>query len=517
MAITPTGRIACGGRTYAAPLVRRGDIRTCTPTQELYDLACTSDVVNCLLFRKQAFLAKKNELRALLAQAPAIAEAATAVAPSVTFQAPDPASWGRRVQAAQSKLSWCRRVVQLVEDALADTNIQPAWLLGGDIPTRPDRLTHTATLPPALWAATYSLVADMYRAARAQRVGVLDVGRADATQRIQYSNFRVGIPTFWAGQDFEAPLGPVDRSVPIIVTPGGTRGIAGVPNVWSGMRIPDVVQLAYFHFQSGVNYNALLDVRHHVVSAAVAAQNQEALIVNYWVYCTGRAFYMSHPGQLSREALRVLREDPAHAVPGTDWLIAYCKALIQDVLVQPFEVYVLYGLEQWAGNMAVWAQNGYIDVPVERFRQMAEQVISLRGSGQFRLAVTSATGLVAGVASAVNPVAGAAIAAVGLVINLLLDKFGAIGGWYCPLPLTLRSATGACDFSRVVGEDVSARAGVQTEALSDRARADLALEAEREAAQAQTAASAHAWFVPALTGVVAFGVGLGIAALARRT
>ena len=113
--------------------------------------------------------------------------------------------------------------------------------------------------------------------------------------------------------------------------------------------------------------------------------------------------------------------------------------------------------------------------------------------------------LAAPVFSAANPVAGIVVQALGLLADAAIAIGGAaVGGWRCPEPLTIRSATGDCDFSQLLGTDAQANVARQREgieryygggATSDEQRTDNP--------------SSDAWQKPAL---IAGGVALAAAA-----
>ena len=96
---------------YGFPAYPRPDRNRCAePWIAIYDVPCTDEAVECLLFRKRHYLWRQSRLLALLHRRPA---------PSASPVA---------------KLNWCSDVLELVLALADDTNLQRSFLRGYDVP-----------------------------------------------------------------------------------------------------------------------------------------------------------------------------------------------------------------------------------------------------------------------------------------------------------------------------------------------------------------------------------------------
>lgn len=448
------------------------NIHTCQEESVYYNAPCTAETIDCLLFRKASFMRYQQGLRGLLA-----------VQPTAT-------------SSAAVKDAWCRSIVLGVETALDDTNIRSGWLLGHSMPVgpSPEERSHPGSLPAALWPRTRAFVQGLHR--EAFNLGSPVVMFPPETY----------VQTNRPGANYHTPNGEtryhnpgdfvVDVSGVVRSASGGTREVRGAGDRVGAMSEPRQPPRSACGVP-GAPYQPAPDNRRvgdktPMSWATRRALEQEGVQLNpYWpAHFAGiaprvrRASFeetgselplVSFKGgeYLSRYGLRA-HDALAHCEVTSGWyttrgvnaaaLLGYYVSLAQDVVAMSFEMYVLYGVEMWASNMAVWAQRGYLALPAADFVELAREAAVMRPVALAGGAWSMGASLI----SAINPLAGMIVGLVPLLLDVLAAAGAmAVGGWQCPYPLTRRSASGDCDFTVLLGAAAQERARKQREGMED--------------------------------------------------
>lgn len=439
------------------------DLNTCRPYMETYNVPCDANTINCVLFRKESFETNRNRIRAHLGRKPS--------------------------SGAEAQYTWMNELCSLIDAAIYDTNIRPVWLFGGPISTDYNAGTILPYLPEPLWSRTRAFLT------------TLQISAAADGSCLPMVAFPCGLPLYHDPRAFTTNVGGCRR--PSVSSEGsgataqavGTRGLGARPRyffapVGPGTAAPVGGRTHQFGEARtdwcGFNAALVTEVRRQLrakypgrvptMGTDVPEKGRDVAILHLraapgeglargsfplFDRSTERASYwrnLGGPIQRDRDGLEYV----AVAMPKALTWMRYYETLAQDILATPFEVYVLYGLEQWASIMQVWA--GRLNLAPEKFRDI---VIQSR-EAQSRATTGVGFAIAAQVFTAANPIAGLVVQALGLVVDLMQALGGvAVGGWQCPTPLTVRSAQGDCDFSQLLGPDAVDRMERQRSGVED--------------------------------------------------
>lgn len=399
---------------------------------------CNEQTVNCLLFPKDLFTAVQRQLRTHIATRP---------------------------PGARERLAWMRRTIDLIRQALSHTNILDTWLLGDWAPTDIENVTGNRkpirTLDPGLWPrageAVFSLSRRSVQATPAQGIVYFPltsfkhyapwVGYNGAVLD-QYGYLPSGeLFLFHQPEDFRLPVG------------GGVAGLAGLGNnplaATGAARMPQLYQ----NYLSPQVRAALVadgvDLGRVYEPAAWNVVREQALTHHVRLH-TGDLVSAESRSADGRSIVKAVLQ------PSATHMMNYYAALANDVLETPYEVYILWGMQQWAENLAVWSQRGRINVSSEQIMGLAREITTARNRVYAQGGFMIATSLM----SMANPIFGAVMQALSLISDLLIKDFGAVGFWNCPYPLTRRSAGGDCDYGTVIGPEALERAARQREGMT---------------------------------------------------
>lgn len=409
------------------------NLDTCHPRMRYYNAPCTRQTMECLLFTKDKYERRRADLRELVRESP---------------------STGKQ------RLSWCQRAVSLIDQALDATNIRGPFLLGGPVPVDYDELqTQTPTLPASIWPNANAFLSRLSREAVDQRTPAMifppqTYGWGPMATVHTYHDWRdYAVSLEGAARPRASGSGGSARVV-------GTRGLGLSPAPkWRGMEALPLPR----------------DVRRRVMDEGVPRERDRPnagdlrkILETYFEMHNAGASKIGYfkPRPADRSAGQLLSELGAPArrlrvggeieegwfrvsVPSAQQWEDYYRAIIADLLATPYEVWVLYGIEQWSLNMETWASRGRLALPPDQFRDTAVAASRARQAAIAGAGFSVGTSLLA----ATNPVAGALAVAASQAITILLGEAGAVGGWYCPTPLTLRSASGDCDFTKLLGDE----------------------------------------------------------------
>lgn len=470
--VTTRGLGAAGLGACAPPPTHRlqsSNINKCQPYMETYNVPCTAETINCVLFRKESFEANKTRMRAHLARRPGSSAS------------------------AEQQYAWMNDLCALIDATIYDTNIRPVWLFGGEfVSVDYNRSQWLDSLPPALWSRTRALLASLSIEAASDRwcspvvafpCG-LPVYHAPESFRANVQGCVRGSGTVGAGRPGEGSRGSGGATA----TPVGTRGLGDRPRYFFAPvgpgALPPLGGRAHQFGAAEVNRCGFLvamtpGARSQLrtrfpgwtpsPTADKSIPGREAAILHlrtaHGAGLIGGSFPVFARARWEAEHALVQRDrdglDYVQIVMprALSWM-DYYVALAEDILATPFEVYVLFGLEQWAGNMQVWAVR--LGLNPEEFRSV---VVRARDA-QARATTGIGFALLAPLFAAANPLAGIVVQALGLVAELFYAIGGtAVGGWQCPTPLTIRSAQGDCDFSQLLGPEAASRVQRQQEGV----------------------------------------------------
>jgi hypothetical protein len=441
------------------------DLQTCRPFMETYNVPCDANTINCVLFRKESFEANKGRIRAHLATK-------------------------SRQTSAEAQYTWMNELCTLIDKTIHDTNIRPVWLFGGPVSVDYNRNTILPYLPAGLWDRTRAFLSGLSREAAADDSCLPIVA------------FPCGLPIYHNPRAFTANVSGCRRGTAGEGGSGGsasalgTRGLGAVPPRYYWAPVPQPVDPAVLIFPVGGRqnvYSTRTSTRCPLTSAmppglrrsllarfpGMRVDDERVIGVDWREFSvlylramvgsglgTGTFPFKARAGGDTRDYWRNLGarinldrdglEYVTVAMPKALTWMAYYEALANDILAVPFEAYVLFGLEQWAGNMQVWAAR--LGLNPEDFRGLVIRA----HEAQSRAMVGAGFAITAQLFSAANPIAGMVVQALGLVVDLVQALGGvAVGGWQCPTPLTIRSASGDCDFSQLLGPEAAERMGRQ--------------------------------------------------------
>jgi hypothetical protein len=157
----------------------------------------------------------------------------------------------------------------------------------------------------------------------------------------------------------------------------------------------------------------------------------------------------------------------AAGFPSVQVILDLWAALGRDMLVTPFELFVLTGVQRWADVMQAWGATGTLNQDGAQFARLARDAATAAAHTATSAAVNTGVGIAAASATAVNPIAGAVVGVVGAAISALNELLfilgaAAVGGWKCPPPLLRTMAGGACDFSAILGASGQGSTNVAT-------------------------------------------------------
>jgi hypothetical protein len=419
-----------------------------------YNLPCDEATVNCILFPKDLFQGVQSNLRRMVNTRPGTVEA---------------------------RIRWIRNIIGQIRAALAHTNIIDTWLLGDwapiDILNEPSSRQKINTLDSALWTrgheAAWSLsrkAADDPRSPRSTVFWPLTSPASDGGQGFtRYDPFAAfsGSPTdaygYVVSPSRRAPVrffmfhAPYDFIAPVASGVSGARGLGIMEASGSGRPTLDNLAISSRVRQAlaAENFNLKMPAGDYPEYYAA----QEYILRKHFLLHSGAELvpaYQVYPPSSPKVGQRF-----THFQPSAEYLMNYYAAIANDIIDTPYEIYVLWGLQKWAENLAVWSQRGRINISTDQIVSFAREVSTARTR------VFSAGGFAigAGIASAINPIAGAVLMALGTLSDLLFREAGAVGYWNCPYPLTRRSAAGDCDFGTVIGPDALERAREQREGI----------------------------------------------------
>jgi len=443
---------SCAGRSWPAPFIQKRDIKACRPLMTYYNVPCTAEVIECLLFRKEKFLDKQRQLRALSGQRPA---------------------------GVDERMRWLKSMASLIDGALDDTNLLNVWMIGGTPPTDYNTKAALASLPGDLWANGNAFVNTMLRSAVDRGypcvifpAGFGFVGDEPAVMGDGSVRPFAYFPMYHRATDFVQDVRGRPRA-PVVVTPGtsGVRGLRGLgfgdgpggavdPRSLSltaraaagTAGAPGTTAAVRRAMQTKGWFLNPFSLAPEILAEHLRQHPGTGLVVgSIRVLTDAERTFWTNLGATPRTDTRDgVRQDGwmQLMVPAAGDIMDYYAAVARDIQETAFEVFVLYGMEKWAQNLMIWAQNGRVQMPVQQF------VDTIRTINTARLRATSGAffGVSAGLASAVNPVAGAVMQILGTAADALVAAVGAgVGGWNCPLPLTRRSASGDCDFTHILG------------------------------------------------------------------
>lgn len=485
----------------------------------VYPVSCRSDnpgeaatIIDCLLFQKWKWESIKPTLAAVAAARPPVVTSDEALATSnliknndiykVVFKAlldgqdittlvrstPGLSTMAANIDIVANRIrqlfakakacvDWCAQVSTLVDQMLDATNINNQWLLGGLTPVGPnDWTSRTRSADSSMFPSFNAVLSNLVRPDRKIAFPVINYGRGTAAVGLSIGDLSKVLPPFWPA-DFS--MLKADPSTSPTDWPLTVRGL-------------------------------LEPMPARSTGGMTAAPNPE------WEKALGRyskAYVMFLGASQSTGTIRTAGVDELAYFQSFDTIMQLWQALVRDMVTLPYENFVLGGIQHWASNMTAWSQAGYLNRAPGEFASIAQQAITTQSRISTGLAISTAGGTAAAVATAVNPVAGAVVAVVVAALGAITDLLfqlgaAAVGGWHCPQPLVRRSAGGACDFSQIMGPGAVERVAAQARNVA--AHAQATAQAAVDQANAQRAAEARRKMTPWLVGgslVAALGAG----------
>lgn len=386
---------------YGFPSVPRADRNRCAePWIATYDVPCTPEAVDCLLFRRRHYAWRQTRLLALIHRRPALDASAA------------------------SKVDWCGEVLRLVIDMADDTNVARPFLTGFGIPDHLERTrAHLRALRPTYQGQPVPL---MYPE-------LWLTGRGDET--IAASQPVLGYYVL-------APIAGVDtaRSAYLVMPGGRTRSLMAehvlaahalewprpIPTRWraiAGVTLP-AIDLA--SVRAAMTQGRAVSARD--LSVALFATAPTDYLVGSVERATGSAPCLAGPAD---RACFHYEHFPV-AIAGAQATMDLLEAHARDWIEAPFDRLLNQGFQRYLTYLKPFAESGQLGLEPEELRAHAE-----RAARDAAIAgVSTTTGTVAAAVTpipVVGPIVGAVVAVLGAVLSMLLEVLPiATGDGTCP-------------------------------------------------------------------------------------
>ncbi|MCB9565615.1 MAG: hypothetical protein H6710_00035 [Myxococcales bacterium] len=398
---------------YGFPAYPRANRNRCAePWIAIYDVPCTDEAVECLLFRKRHYVWRQSRLLAFLHRRPASSDSALA------------------------KYNWCSDVLQLVLDLADDTNLQRQFLSHYDVPDifsrtravlagmRPAKEGRALSLMfPELWltGAGNELVPPSRSMLGYHVLGYFD--DVDAV-RGAYLHMPDGRTTSVLLEHVRAAHAavkprPIPTAWPALGARGGVRGEGGAAPPTAATSSIARAQAA------GRNVTA----RDLSLAIIEAAPRPGQFLSGAVERATGGAPCLSGPA--SRDCFTY--EWMPVAIAGAEWTMDLLAAHAEDWLAAPYDAVLNAGFQRYLAYLQPYAERGTLALSPEELAAQAEE--AARREAQAWTGTTLAT--VAGVAALMGPVgqvAAAIIAVIGAILQVLLEVLPlARGDGDCPV------------------------------------------------------------------------------------
>jgi len=362
--------------------------RCVEPWIAVYDAECTPQAIECLLFRRRHYAWRQTRLVALLHRRP-------------------PAD-----AAAVAKYEWCAEIVRLVIDLADDTNVAHHFLSGFGVE---DHFSHTRahvqsllpgfngrvvpTIYPELWFTGHG---DESVAPNRPVIGYYVLGHLEGIDH-------------W-------------RSAYLVMPPGRTGSIMlehvraahalerprPIPNRWRrgsgvGGGTPSPIDRAAL--RAALTQGRGVSARD--LSIALFATAPDDFQVGSIERATGGAPCLAGPAD--RECFHYERFPVA--IAGAKATMDLLEAHARDWIETPFDVVLNRGYRRYLTYLTPYAEAGTLGLTPE---ELLEQTLVAERLEAQAMSDT-AFGVVAGVATAINPIIGGIIALIGAAIHMLLE------------------------------------------------------------------------------------------------